>query len=147
MEQVLRSREDGGHVILVSMAGEDSVTSLDMDTLVEYIRYYNLRLSSMVLHTPGAPVSPHYSHLAVMSGGVSRVAHVARDSVATMARDGTCLMSAVRQDIGPGVRIAETVLRVRGDHATVKDSTDHWSSQVSQTFPILYLPSLAVGET
>ena len=60
MEQVLRSREDGGHVILISAnEGRDSVSSMDMETLTEYIKYYNIRVSSVVLHVSGTVSSEH----------------------------------------------------------------------------------------
>ena len=132
MEQVLRSREDGGHVILISASSgqEESVTSLDMDTLTEYINYYNIRLSSVVLHSRGQ-VSPHYQHLASLSAGVSRIVHVTpRDTVWTLTRVSHSLLSAVRLDSGAGVRIPETVYRVSGQHNSVREA-DYWVTKVS----------------
>ena len=72
MDQLLRSREAGAHLVIISASeGEDSLSSLDLDSLTEYVDYYNIRLSSLVLHMSGS-LSSHYSELAGMSGGVFR---------------------------------------------------------------------------
>ena len=85
MEHLLRSREAGAHLVIISASeGEDSLSSLDLDSLTENVDYYNIRLSNLVLHMSGS-LSSHYSQLAAMSGGVSVVVDVSRSSVSLLA--------------------------------------------------------------
>ena len=130
MDQVLRSQEAGGHVILISANDDqESLSSLDVDTLTENIKYYNIRLSSVVLHMSGH-VSPHYQHLATMSGGVATSVRVADDSVWTLAGLSTNLLAAVKLDSGPGARLPETIHQVSGHYNAVNTGQD-WISEVS----------------
>ena len=135
MEQVLRSREAGGHVILVTAEDESpgGLDSLATDAITEYINYYNLRVSSVVLG-PAAP-PPAFSALAALSGGVASSVQLrpspragARDpSVWTLASLGRGLVAAVKVDRAAGARIPETVHLVSGHHNIVTQ----WTSQVS----------------
>ena len=127
MEQVLRSREDGGHVILISASG--SVSSLDMDALTEYIKYNNIRLSSVVLRSSGQ-VSGHYQTLASMSGGVTRLVTVSHDSVWTLAKMTHSLVSSIQVDSVSSARIPEIIHQLSGHHTSVKTG-QHWTSEVS----------------
>ena len=139
MEQVLRSREAGGHVIIVTAEDESAggLDSLATDAITEYINYYNLRVSSVVLG-PAAP-PPAFSALAALSGGVASSVQLrpspragARDpSVWTLASLGRGLVAAVRVDRAAGARIPETVHLVSGHHNIV----NQWTSQVS-TFTV-----------
>ena len=129
MEQVLRSREDGGHVILISAnQGRESVSSMDMDTVTEYIKYYNIRVSSVVLHVSGT-VSPKYQVLAAMSGGVTGTVRVTDDSVWTLAGLNSHLLSAVRKDMSAGAVLPETIHQVSG-HYNAEQRGLEWVSQV-----------------
>ena len=50
MDQLLRSREAGAHLVIISASeGEDSLSSLDLDSLTEYVDYYNIRLYSVTV--------------------------------------------------------------------------------------------------
>ena len=101
MDQLLRSREAGAHLVIISASeGEDSLSSLDLDSLTEYVDYYNIRLSNLVLHMSGS-LSSHYSQLASMSGGVSVVVAAAGDSVSLLAGLLTSLESVLSVD-SPG---------------------------------------------
>ena len=107
MDQLLRSREAGAHLVIISASeGEDSLSSLDLDSLTEYVDYYNIRLSNLVLHMSGR-LSSHYSQLASMSGGVSVVVGVSEDSVSLLAGLITSLESVLNVD-SPG-RTYQTV--------------------------------------
>ena len=107
MDQLLRSREAGAHLVIISASeGEDSLSSLDLDSLTEYVDYYNIRLSNLVLHMSGS-LSSHYSQLASMSGGVSVVVGVSEDSVSLLAGLITSLESVLNVD-SPG-RTYQTV--------------------------------------
>ena len=101
MEQLLRSREAGAHLVIISASeGEDSLSSLDLDSLTEYVDYYNIRLSNLVLHMSGS-LSSHYSQLAAMSGGVSEVVGVSGDPVSLLSGLLTSLESVLKVD-SPG---------------------------------------------
>ena len=129
MEQVLRSREDGGHVILISAnEGRDSVSSMDMETLTEYIKYYNIRVSSVVLHVSGT-VSSEYQKLAEMSGGVTGTVRVTDDSVWTLAGLNSHLLAAVMKDMSAGAVLPETIHQVSG-HYSAEQRGLEWVSQV-----------------
>ena len=107
MEQLLRSREAGAHLVIISASeGEDSLSSLDLDSLTEYVDYYNIRLSNLVLHMSGS-LSSHYSQLAAMSGGVSEVVGVSGDPVSLLSGLLTSLESVLKVD-SPG-QIYQTV--------------------------------------
>ena len=101
MDQLLRSREAGAHLVIISASeGEDSLSSLDLDSLTEYVDYYNIRLSNLVLHMSGS-LSSHYSQLAAMSGGVSEVVGVSGNPVSLLSGLLTSLESVLKVD-SPG---------------------------------------------
>ena len=101
MDQLLRSREAGAHLVIISASeGEDSLSTLDLDSLTENVDYYNIRLSNLVLHMSGS-LSSHYSKLAAMSGGVSEVVGVSGDPVSLLSGLLTSLESVLKVD-SPG---------------------------------------------
>ena len=64
MKHVIRSSEDRGHIILISALDDDNnVSKLDFETVEENFKYYNIRVSFVLLHTGGGQ-SPHFSALA-----------------------------------------------------------------------------------
>ena len=133
MEHLLRSREAGAHLVIISASeGEDSLSSLDLDSLTEYVDYYNIRLSNLVLHMSGS-LSSHYSQLASMSGGVSVVVGVSEDSVSLLAGLLTSLESVLNVD-SPG-RTYQTV-------AVTQSSGQGEGNKTTQVLCTSVLPSL-----
>ena len=136
MEQVLRSREDGGHIILISASDDaNSVSKLDFETVEENIKYYNIRVSSVVLHTGGG-LSPQFSALASISGGVTSTVGVSRGAgdVWTQADITRGLTTAVKVDRVRSALVGEVVHLVGSGHnASVSGTRDtEWTSEVSQ---------------
>ena len=135
MEQVLRSREDGGHIILISASDDaETVSKLDFETVEENIKYYNIRVSSVVLHTGGG-LSPHFSALASISGGVTSTVGVARgagDDVWTQAHIIRGLTRAVKVDRVRSALVGEVVHMVSSGHNTSVSGTrdTEWTSEV-----------------
>ena len=135
MEQVLRSREDGGHLVLISASDDpQSVSKLDFETVEENIKYYNIRVSSVVLHT-GAGLSPHFSALASISGGVTSWVGVAGapGSVWTQAGISRGLLRAVQVDRLSSAMVGEVVHLVGAGTNTSHSGDTEWTSQVSRT--------------
>ena len=98
MDQLLRSREAGAHLIIITASeGEDSVSKLDLDSLTEYVDYYNIRLSSLVLHMTGS-LSSHFTNLASLSAGRTIVVPVAGDSVSLLSGLVTSLETILNVD-------------------------------------------------
>ena len=136
MEQVLRSREDGGHIILISASDDaNSVSKLDFETVEENIKYYNIRVSSVVLHTGGG-LSPQFSALASISGGMTSTVGVSRGAgdVWTQADSTRGLTTAVKVDRVRSALVGEVVHMVDSGHnASVSGTRDtEWTSEVSQ---------------
>ena len=135
MEQVLRSREDGGHIILISASDDaETVSKLDFETVEENIKYYNIRVSSVVLHTGGG-LSPHFSSLASISGGVTSTVGVTRGAggdVWTQAHITRGLTRAVKVDRVRSALVGEMVHMVSSGHNTSVSGTrdTEWTSEV-----------------
>ena len=135
MEQVLRSREDGGHIILISASDDaETVSKLDFETVEENIKYYNIRVSSVVLHTGGG-LSPHFSALASISGGVTSTVGVTRGAggdVWTQAHITRGLTRAVKVDRVRSALVGEVVHMVSSGHNTSVSGTrdTEWTSEV-----------------
>ena len=73
MDQVLRHREAGGHLILVTRGDAATLTARDMEVVAEYDKYYNIRVSSILLPEAGDEVLPFYSRMAAGSSARSLV--------------------------------------------------------------------------
>lgn len=120
MDQLLRSREAGAHLIIISASeGEDSVSSLDLDSLTEYVDYYNIRLSSLVLHLSGG-LSSHYTDLARLSGGRSVVVGVAGDSVRLLSGLVTSLETVLNVDSASTTYQTVAVFGQRSENKTTE---------------------------
>ena len=71
MDQVLRHREAGGHIIILTRGDQKTLTTTDMEVLAEYDKYYNIRISSILLPETDQAVLPFYSSIAAASSGLS----------------------------------------------------------------------------
>ena len=71
MDQVLRHREAGGHIIILTRGDQKTLTTTDMEVLAEYDKYYNIRISSILLPDTDQAVLPFYSSIAAASSGLS----------------------------------------------------------------------------
>ena len=71
MDQVLRHQEAGGHLIIVSRGDARTLSTTDMEVLEEYDKYYNIRISSILLPDSKQDVLPFYSAIAARSSGLS----------------------------------------------------------------------------
>ena len=85
MDQVLRNREAGGHLIIVTRGDARTLSEGDDEILSEYDAYYNLRVSSVLL--PGAGQAPHqyYNTIATQSGGRSRYLDPSASNMETLS--------------------------------------------------------------
>ena len=133
LKQVLRSRESGGHIILISASGggESRVTKLDFE---EDIKYYNIRVSSVIINSGGG-LSPQLSALAALSGGVTTDVGVTRGEgdVWTQASITRGLTRAVKVDRVRSALVGEVVHMVDSGHnSSVSRTGDmEWTSEVS----------------
>jgi hypothetical protein len=71
MDQVLRHREAGGHIIILSRGDARTLSATDMEVVAEYDKYYNIRISSILLPDTDQEVLPFYTTIAAASSGLS----------------------------------------------------------------------------
>jgi hypothetical protein len=85
MDQVLRNREAGAHLVLVTQGVAGSLTLEDQEVLTEYDKYYNVRLSSVLVPRPGRQVLPFYEDIATQSGGQRVTLDLAKSGIQVLA--------------------------------------------------------------
>ena len=71
MDQVLRNREAGGHLVVVTRGDGKTLSPTDQQIIEEYDKYYNVRVSSVLLREPQARPLDFYEDIAQRSGGIS----------------------------------------------------------------------------
>ena len=77
MDQVLRNREDGGHLIIISQGDAATLSPSDAAMVAEYDKYYNVRISSVLIPPRrtadggGRQTLDFYAEMAARSGGRS----------------------------------------------------------------------------
>merc|ERR1719317_1313061 len=85
MDQVLRNREDGGHLIILTSGDKRSMAEDDKEILTEYSKYYNIRVSSILLPAPSEAPLVYYNTIATQSGGRSRSLYLTDSKMETLS--------------------------------------------------------------
>jgi hypothetical protein len=85
MDQVLRNREAGGHLIIVTRGDKRTLSEDDKEILSEYDKYYNVRVSSVLLPMAGQAPLSYYNTIATNSGGRSRSLDLSASKMETLS--------------------------------------------------------------
>ena len=72
MEKLLRGKEAGSHLIILTQGDESSLSKEGQEILTEYSLYHGVRISSLLLPVKSKPTLDFYSKLAKSSGGLSK---------------------------------------------------------------------------
>ena len=73
IHDVLRNNMAGAHLVFITRGSPDTLSISDEQTIQEYIRYYNIRVSSIVIPENEKLPLAFYDSVAQMSGGTSRI--------------------------------------------------------------------------
>ena len=72
MEKLLRGREEGSHLIVLTQGDRNSLTRTEQEILTEYSNYHGVSVSSILLPSKQQPTLRYYNDLAMTSGGLSK---------------------------------------------------------------------------
>ena len=85
MDQVLRNKEAGGHLIILTRGDKRTLTENDKEILSEYEKYYKIRVSSILLPAPSEAPLVYYNTIATLSGGRSRAVYLTDNKMETLS--------------------------------------------------------------
>ena len=69
VNQVLGDNKAGGHIVLVTRAGPDTLSITDQEIILEYVEYYQIQISVMMVPGHNQPYLPFYDEISGQSGG------------------------------------------------------------------------------
>ena len=73
IHEVLRNNMAGAHLVFITRGSPDTLSISDEQTIQEYIRYYHIRVSSIVVPENDKLPLAFYDSVAQLSGGTSRI--------------------------------------------------------------------------
>ena len=123
MDQVLRNKEAGGHLIIVTRGDKRTLSGNDKEILSEYDKYYNIRVSSVLLPTAGQAPLSYYNTIATNSGGRSRSLDLSASKMETLSG----LIDSLVEIIGVDTPVPSD-LPITVHHQDVAKSNS-WSSE------------------
>ena len=123
MDQVLRNREAGGHLIILTRGDKRTLSEDDEEILSEYDKYYNVRVSSVLLPMTGEAPLSYYNTIATHSGGRSRSLDLSASKMETLAALIDSLVEIVGVDTPDPSDLPVTV------HHQAITRSQSWSSE------------------
>ena len=123
MDQVLRNREAGGHLVMITRGDKRTLSEDDEEILSEYDKYYNLRVSSLLLPMVGEAALSYYNTIATHSGGRSRSLDLSASKLETLSGMIDSLVEIIGVDTPHPSDLAVTV------HHQASTRSQSWSSQ------------------
>jgi len=105
MDQVLRTREAGGHIIIISQGDVRTLSSSDETIISGYENKHNVRISSVLIPISGVPV-PFYQNIAEISDG--RFQTISENKVGIYALSD--LILSLRRIVSVDGQVPENVL-------------------------------------
>ena len=123
MDQVLRNKEAGGDLILVTHGDKRTMSDDDKEILSEYVKYYNVRVSSVLIPMSGQTPLSYYNTIATMSGGTSRYVDLSDSKMKTLSDLIDSLVDIIGDDTTAASNIAVTV------HHKLVTRSHSWTSE------------------
>ena len=73
IHEVLRNNMAGAHLVFITRGSPDTLSISDEQTIQEYIKYYHIRVSSIIVPENEKLPLAFYDSVSQMSGGTSRI--------------------------------------------------------------------------
>lgn len=124
IHEVLRSNMAGAHLILVTRGSQDTLSISDEQSIQEYIRYYHIKVSSILIPGSDKPPLAFFDSIAQLSGGLS---HIVKEARHRTVKTYVALMDAFSallrgQELMPRV-IHKDVIQMNGYSSTTGSFT------------------------
>ena len=78
IHDVLRNNMAGAHLVIISRGSPDTLSLSDEQTIEEYIKYYQIKVSTILIPDSGKQPLAFYDAISQMSGGNSQVVKASR---------------------------------------------------------------------
>ena len=75
VNQVLGENKAGGHIVLVTRAGPDTLSITDQEIIREYVEYYQIKISVMMVPGHNQPFLSFYDQISGQAGGRAHLIH------------------------------------------------------------------------